>query len=266
MRKQVSQIEQFHQDESYKYQIVHRVLFALFVLVLFYSQQANAALGGSKPIVTASISTSGLNQLGQKEQSRMLQLVKGMRAFAKGQYDTSFRLLYPLAKKGTLEAQFYVGLMFDSGLGVDQDVSEAFDWYQAAAERGHSSAQHNLAVAYANGEGVELNSREAIVWWKRAANQGNADAQYNLGIVYAIGKLGVKRDVNQAKAWWRKAAIGGDAMAQYNLGILYANSKGSVNSYCEAARWWEESAKNGVQKASTALEILKSKKDYYTCW
>lgn len=265
MRKQVINNEQCKRSGNTQYQMLHRILFTLFVLLLFYTNQVNA-LSSSGSIVTASIATDGLGELGHKEQDRMLQLVRGMQAFAKESYPLAHRLLLPLAKQGVADAQFYVGMMYDSGLGTEKDLTEAFGWYQFAAYKGHSSAQHNLAVAFANGEGTEVNPAKAIYWWKRAAQQGNADAQYNLGIVYAVGKLGVVPNLNQAKNWWRKAAIGGDAMAQYNLGILYANGGNSVRSYCEATRWWEQSAKNGVQQASTALEILKHKKDYYTCW
>lgn len=265
MRNQVTVSQEYRQGVHNGQQMVQRVLFALLILFLFYSHQANALNSGER-IVTASIVSDGIDQIGHKGQARMLQLVRGLRAFGREDYHLARRNLLPLAKQGVVEAQFYVGMMYDSGLGVEKDLAEAFGWYQFAAYEGHSSAQHNLAVAYANGEGITPNSSKAIYWWKQAAQQGNADAQYNLGIVYAVGKLGIKPNINQAKNWWRKAAIGGDAMAQYNLGILYANGKGSVRSYCEATRWWEQSAKNGVQQANTALEILKHKKDYYTCW
>ncbi|MDH5178549.1 MAG: sel1 repeat family protein [Gammaproteobacteria bacterium] len=269
MRKHDNRNDQFHQYGHAQYNMLPRILFALFVLLLFYTQHANAVTKSNldKRIVTAGIATDELSGLGHKRQADMLQLIRGMRAFSSDDFSRAYRLLLPLAEQGIAEAQFYVGLMYDSGLGTDKNPATAFSWYEQAANKGHSSAQHNLAVAFANGEGTQRDPDKAIHWWKQAAQQGNTDAQYNLGIVYAVGKLGIKPNLKQAKDWWRKAAISGDAMAQYNLGILYANdNSGAVRSYCEAIRWWEESAKNGVQQASTALEILKHKKDYYTCW
>ena len=243
---------------------VYRILFAVVVVFLIYSQQTSAI---SPSVSThASYSQDPLSQLGTQEQSDLRQLVNGLRAFSREDYPLASRLLSPLADKGLSEAQFYMGMMSDAGLGVEKSVEQAYLWYLAAARGGHPNAQHNLAVAYAQGEGVTTNPAKALYWWQRAANQGNADAQYNLGIVYAVGKLGVTKNLQTAKLWWRKAAINGDGMAQYNLGILYANSKGQERSYCEAARWWEKSVANGVSQAGVALEILKLKKDYTSCW
>ena len=55
-------------------------------------------------------------------------------------------------------------------------------------------------------------------------------------------------------------------MAQYNLGTIYVNGEDEVTSYCEAMRWWEKSAEKGVQQASWALEVIKSRRDYQSCW
>ena len=55
----------------------------------------------------------------------------------------------------------------------------------------------------------------------------------------------------------------GDPMAQYNLGTLYVNN--GVHDYCEATRWWEEAARNGVEQASLALRVIKTRQDYRAC-
>lgn len=245
-------------------QHLFRVLFAALVVFLIYSNQA-AALSPAMN-THASYNQDRLSQLGTQQHSDLSQLVSGLKAFGREEYPLASSLLLPLANKGVSEAQFYMGMMSDAGLGLEKNVEQAYLWYRAAARSGHPSAQHNLAVAYAQGEGVGVDPAKAVFWWQRAANQGNADAQYNLGIVYAVGKLGVSKDVQSAKMWWRKAAMNGDGMAQYNLGILYASNKGDVKSYCEATRWWEKSAENGVSQAGVALEILKARKDYNNCW
>ncbi len=243
---------------------IYRVLFAAIVVFLIYSHQVSAMSPGIKP--QASYSQESLSDIGTREQTDLHQLVGGLRAFSREDYELASRLLSPLADKGISEAQFYMGMMSDAGLGTKKDVEQAYFWYQAAARGGHPNAQHNLAVAYAQGEGVKPDPDKAVYWWKRAASQGNADAQYNLGIVYAVGKLGVSQDLKTAKKWWQKAAQSGDGMAQYNLGILYANGKGTEKSYCEATRWWEKSVANGVSQAGVALEVLKQRKDYQRCW
>lgn len=187
-------------------------------------------------------------------------------AFNGDDYAMAKRIWQILAEAGNAEAAYDLGMLYDTGAdGVEQDPEQAAHWYLQAAEAGHLHAQHNLAVAYASGDGVKMDIGQALMWWERAARIGNPDSQYNLGIVYAMGAHGVKKNLNQAKKWWRKAAIKGDPMAQYNLGTIYANGE-DILSYCEATRWWEKSASMGVQQASWALEVIKTRQDYLSCW
>jgi len=188
-------------------------------------------------------------------------------AFNEEHYQLAHRVWLALAEQGHAEAAYKVGMMHDMGLlGVDRDAVIAAQWYRRSAENGNIHAQHNLAVAYANGDGVEMNINGAMHWWQQAAASGNADSQYNLGIVYAMGVHGIQKNIDEAKKWWRKAAIDGDPMAQYNLGTIYANGENQVKSYCEAMRWWEKSAQKGIQQASWALEIIKTRQDFLACW
>ncbi|EET45193.1 Sel1 repeat protein [Neisseria sicca ATCC 29256] len=47
------------------------------------------------------------------------------------------------AKQGNADAQFNLGLMYDSGRGVRQDYTKAVQWYRKAAEQGVAEAQFN---------------------------------------------------------------------------------------------------------------------------
>ena len=214
------------------------------------------------PILKTALTSQGLS-LNKELQDK--QFYKAMAAYERGEYYLAKRSLLPLAQQQYTEAEFYMGMIYDMGLGVVKTPATAVDWYQRAALKGYHHAQHNLAVAYANGVGIKQDMEKAIRWWQRAARQGNTDSQYNLGIVYATGSEQVKRDVLEAEKWWRKAAISGDAMAQFNLGALYANGEKKVTSYCEAIRWWQESARAGMVQAQEAIEILKQRDDYRPC-
>ena len=174
------------------------------------------------------------------------------------------RLWTAMAQEGVADGAYNLGMLYDSGNGVEHDSVRAAYWYRRAAEAGHLHAQHNLAVAYANGDGVEMDFNKALAWWTLAASSGNADSQYNLGIVYATGVHGVAKNLKMAKKWWHMAAMKGDPMAQYNLGTIYA-SEDQVSSYCEAMRWWQKSAEKGIQQANWALEMIKSRHDYRAC-
>jgi TPR repeat protein len=89
------------------------------------------------------------------------------------------------AEQGDAEAQYNLGVRYDAGRGVPQDLAEAHRWWLRAAEQGQVNAQWNLGVVYATGRGLPQDLAEARKWYLKAAEQGRADAQYNLGVMYA---------------------------------------------------------------------------------
>ena len=58
------------------------------------------------------------------------------------------------AERGNAEAQYELGLMYDTGDGVAEDNREAVKWYGLAAEQGDAEAQFELGWMYVNDEGV----------------------------------------------------------------------------------------------------------------
>ena len=120
------------------------------------------------------------------------------------------------AEQGNPDAQFSVGVMYDTGEGVPQDYQEAVRWFHMAAEQGHASAQYNLGLLYASGvAGVRQDYQEAVKWYRLAAEQGHASAQYYLGRRYTKGE-GVPQDYIQAHKWVNLAAsratLGGEVL------------------------------------------------------
>ena len=85
---------------------------------------------------------------------------------------SDFRQTLQLAEQGYAEAQYNLGVMYDSGHGVRQDYAEALRWYRQAAEQGHATAQYNLGVMYDKGQGVRQDDDEAFRWYRKAANRG----------------------------------------------------------------------------------------------
>ena len=77
------------------------------------------------------------------------------------------------AEAGDAEAQFILGGMYVTGVGVPQDDVEAVAWYRRAAEQGDARAQYNLGGMYREGRGVPQDDVEAVAWYRRAAEQGH---------------------------------------------------------------------------------------------
>ncbi|MGE4490542.1 MAG: trypsin-like peptidase domain-containing protein [Kiritimatiellales bacterium] len=156
------------------------------------------------------------------------------------------------------EAQYYVGVVYDEGLGVSADNEEAIKWYRLAAEQGHKDAQYTLGVYYDAGTGVSQNAEEAAKWYRLAAEQGHSVAQFNLGVCYAEGQ-GVDKDYEEAVKWYRLSAEQGDFQAQVNLGGCCYYGKGVLENYVEAYAWFVIASMNGDAKGVSGKDILKNK-------
>ncbi|MBX2847556.1 MAG: sel1 repeat family protein, partial [Acidiferrobacterales bacterium] len=84
------------------------------------------------------------------------------------------------ANEGRSWAQSDLGSLYEDGLVLPRDYSEAVYWYRSAAEQGYPGAQTNLGIMYARGLGVSTSRQTAIEWFQRAAKQGDIAAQRNL--------------------------------------------------------------------------------------
>jgi len=63
-------------------------------------------------------------------------LNEGVSAFEKGDYKTAYEQFKPSAGRGDASAQCYLGYMYEHGLGVRKDHSEAARWFRKAENQG----------------------------------------------------------------------------------------------------------------------------------
>jgi len=90
-------------------------------------------------------------------------------AFDRASYATALKIWLPLAEKGDVEAQSYVGEIYEKGLGVPPDPAKAAEWYRRAADKGYARASINLGSLYERGEGVPEDPNQALSQYRRAA-------------------------------------------------------------------------------------------------
>jgi uncharacterized protein len=81
-----------------------------------------------------------------------------------------------LAEQGDAQAQFMLGVMYDTGHAGPQDYAEAVKWYRMAAEQGHAYATHGLGFMYYKGQGVLQDNVLAHMWANLGAANGNVDS------------------------------------------------------------------------------------------
>ena len=86
------------------------------------------------------------------------------------------------------------------------DYNQAFTTMQALAETSdHGYAQYYLGIMYMKGQGVEQDYKSAGEWFRKSAENRIPQAQYRLGELYMKG-LGVPRDYEFAYAWFTVGA------------------------------------------------------------
>ncbi|WP_271589614.1 tetratricopeptide repeat protein [Bradyrhizobium sp. CCBAU 53415] len=152
----------------------------------------------------------------------------------------TFNAMVTLAHKGDAEAQYHVGMMYNNGIGTQQDRGQAFEWFQksaaandplgayklgcyydgqgagivatdpdqalkyklVSAKAGYARAQHDVALMYDR----QGNSEEALKWWRMAADQGLPAALFSLSRAYSAGK-GTPRDLSLSYAYFKLSQL-----------------------------------------------------------
>jgi len=165
-------------------------------------------------------------------------------AYENEDYQTAFKEYSDLAKTGDLNAQEWLGYLYEYGEGVAQDYKLAFSWYQKAADRGSDYAQSKLGALYQYGRGVTKDYKQAVKWYQKSADQGDSFAQRKLGYMYDQG-LGVTKDSKQAVKWYQKSANQEDDTGQGSLGYMYEMGRGVTKDYKQAVKWYQKSADQG---------------------
>jgi TPR repeat protein len=160
---------------------------------------------------------------------------QGWSAYRGQKYDDAMLLFRRAAAMGSLQAEYQIGEMYSTALGVPEDMAQARVWYSKAAEKGMPEAQVAVGQLYSNGWGVEQDERKALDWYRKAANQGYAPAEAFVGIAYLNG-LGVSEDFTQARTWLDKAIDAGDAEAEVYLCGPYRSAWIEAVSSKDAAR------------------------------
>ena len=97
-------------------------------------------------------------------------IVDGVQAYEFENYEFAFQELLPFAINGNKKAQYYIGLMYQEGDGVDQNISLAKEWLdKSGLSEGSGSVKFSENEQYLNllQEELEIENTEAINNLKR---------------------------------------------------------------------------------------------------
>ena len=163
-----------------------------------------------------------------------------------------------LAKVGDVDAQFEVGLAYETGKGgVTVDEAEAARWFRQAALQGNVDAQYHLARLVSRGaKGLKQDYPTALKLYQDAATKGYAPAMDALGQAYQQGR---GTGVDLAFAMFQAAATQGDPWGLNNLGGMYEMGWGTTVDKTKALDLYQQSVAAGNNRAQQNIDRLQGK-------
>lgn len=93
----------------------------------------------------------------------------------------AFRTFQKAANEGYVPALCDMGLCYEKGSGVKQDMAKAVEIYKCAAEKGDPWAMRRMGDLYAKGVGVPCDKKVSMEWLARGAEAGDGPSAYVIG-------------------------------------------------------------------------------------
>lgn len=176
-------------------------------------------------------------------------------AFQRGYYLSAFAIATRNAGLGESAAQSLLGLIYEHGYGIPQDLNKSASWYQLASLSGDREAEYRLGLLYLDGLGVPRNRMKAAEYFGLAAEKGQPKAAYNLGLFYLEDDI-FERDFKKAADLFRIASEANNADAQYALALMYKRGQGVAADNSQSAILFRNAAVSGHLPAQVELAIM----------
>jgi len=160
-------------------------------------------------------------------------------AYSQLSIDTDIQILRAQSDEGNAEAKFFLGALYYSGQGVEQDFSEALKLFKESSNSGYTSATYNLGVIYAKGRGVDVDEDKAIKFYEKAAIGGLDRAQYVYATWLRDGKA-IEKNEPLAMEFFKRSSS-----QNYGPGLLevakgYENGLSGRRDYREAVKLYRQ--------------------------
>jgi TPR repeat protein len=178
--------------------------------------------------------------------------------------DQIVELLTDAASTGDLDGEYYLGLLYEHGVGVTLDYSKAFDYYSRVTRSESMDLENQDAINYSNialglmyikGYGVEVDEEVALEHFTTASDNGSAKASYYIGQMYENG-VGIDKDYEKAMEYYLLAADKDYAPALNQIGYLYYNGYGVDVDFASAVYYQKLAALQGYAIAQVNLGFL----------
>ena len=127
-------------------------------------------------------------------------------------YRELMKLLREQAKEEDPWAMHQIGLMYEKGLGIHEDMEKALTWYEKAANIGLVMAMADAGKLYFSEGQPFYDPKKGFYWYLKGAALGYHVAEVRLADCYYCG-MGVEEDPEKAEVCFKRAADHGDLEA-----------------------------------------------------
>ena len=170
--------------------------------------------------------------------------------------DDARTLALAKAKAGDAEGFIALGWFEEIGSFAQADATRAFAYYSAAANLGSAHAQWKVGVMLDTGLGVKQDSKTAVGWFKKSARQKLGAAWSSLGLMQLQGR-GIPKDVAAARKSYRNAIRYGEPHGFAGIGAIIATGVDDMSAeYLSAIAWYQVAAEKGSDVAKEKLQRL----------
>ncbi len=140
----------------------------LFCIVALISCGSDTPPSNTAPPVT------GVSDPGEAVADQALLLA------TQGNHQEAARLFMQAAEQGNRPAQYFIGLMYARGDGVEQSFEDAFKWLHKASMGGYPKAVYHLGEMYVKGDGIAIDNVKAMAWFWVGTTLGDRYAEKRL--------------------------------------------------------------------------------------
>jgi TPR repeat protein/uncharacterized protein YjbI with pentapeptide repeats len=144
----------------------------------------------------------------------------GLKYYNNADYFVARMFFIKAANEFFAPAQFYLGVIYEKGYGIEKNIIVAINYYKLAAENGYENAQLRLGRMYELGieRYVKQDFDTAIKYYTLASNTLNPIGYLHLGYIHHK-----KDDLEGSIHNYRLAAYYGSGYGQYYMAIYHYN-------------------------------------------
>lgn len=177
--------------------------------------------------------------------------------------EKAFECFSKSTEAGNADAMYYLGVMYQIGIGAEMNVDKALEWFEKARVAGNGLAASDIGMLYYYGHvsGLEPNKNRAFPYLLRAAHDNVINSMLSLASVYLFGTADtIPKNYRLAAYWAFRGIEGNDTDCWYLIGLMYEYGLFFEKSlpyakYCYKMALPLETAKKDLKKIKYLLVI-----------